>query len=282
MQDKAIRGGYILLARKLFDSWLTDKPPLYWKMWIWMLGQANWKDRGQLKKGQFVTTTAEMQEAMSYRIGYRKKTPTRAEIRSSYEAFTNNHMISLTKSTRGTVVTVENFGKYQDFKSYEQHTEQPREDTTNNQAATQDTEGIGSQEGIKPNTPPISPLSFGEAGKVKLTAEEHAKLVERFGEKITADYIERLDNYIASKGKKYKSHYHTILVWQRRDEKEAKQGGAKQHQPRKSKMDEVEDRLNAWVGGADGAGMDQADDSRDDDGSNIIQLEKLATGQFGR
>jgi len=27
-----------------------------------------------------------------------------------------------------------------------------------------------------------------------------------------------LDNYIGSKGKKYKSHYHTILNWYRRDQ----------------------------------------------------------------
>ena len=31
-------------------------------------------------------------------------------------------------------------------------------------------------------------------------------------------YIELLDNYIGSKGKKYKSHYHTILNWYRRDQ----------------------------------------------------------------
>jgi hypothetical protein len=29
--------------------------------------------------------------------------------------------------------------------------------------------------------------------------------------------IERLNNYIGSSGKKYKSHYHTILNWSRND-----------------------------------------------------------------
>jgi hypothetical protein len=54
---------------------------------------------------------------------------------------------------------------------------------------------------------------FGEEGLVLLTQEEHGKLLVKLGERKTADYITRLENYIGSKGKKYKSHYHTILSW---------------------------------------------------------------------
>lgn len=179
MAEDYIPGGYILLARKMFDSWLMDKPPLYWKMWVWMIGQANWKDRGQLKKGQFITSTKEMQEAMSYMVGYRKKTPTRAEIRSSYEAFTNNHMIDHTKSTRGIVVTIENFSKYQDFKSYEQPSEQPNVNTTNNQVATQDTEGIRKQESKKaiPYAEIVGYLNEKTGKKYKQSSDATRKLI---------------------------------------------------------------------------------------------------------
>jgi len=52
---------------------------------------------------------------------------------------------------------------------------------------------------------------------VLLTKEEHKKLIDRFGPQGTDDYIKRLNNYIGSKGKKYKSHYHTILVWADKD-----------------------------------------------------------------
>ena len=51
---------------------------------------------------------------------------------------------------------------------------------------------------------------------VFLTNQEHEKLVEQFGDG-TKGWIERLNNYIGSKGKKYKSHYHTILAWHRKD-----------------------------------------------------------------
>jgi hypothetical protein len=55
---------------------------------------------------------------------------------------------------------------------------------------------------------------------VFLTKEEHSKLVEKFGESRTADLIEELNSGIGSKGYKYKSHYHTILNWARRKDKE--------------------------------------------------------------
>jgi len=52
---------------------------------------------------------------------------------------------------------------------------------------------------------------------VLLTKEEHNKLNLKFGESLTESYIQKLDNYVGSKGKKYKSHYHTILVWADKD-----------------------------------------------------------------
>lgn len=54
---------------------------------------------------------------------------------------------------------------------------------------------------------------YGDDGLVMLTVAQFEKLVARLGEKRTHEYIRRLNNYIASKGKRYKSHYHTILNW---------------------------------------------------------------------
>ena len=72
---------------------------------------------------------------------------------------------------------------------------------------------------------------------VTLTENEHKKLVEKFGENTTDDLIEELNNYIMSKGKKYKSHYHTILSWARR-----KGGG---NQPEKPTAAETLKRLES-------------------------------------
>ena len=43
--------------------------------------------------------------------------------------------------------------------------------------------------------------------------------------KTTKDFIERLNNYIGSTGKRYKSHYHTILNWYRKDGDNKEQKG---------------------------------------------------------
>lgn len=48
---------------------------------------------------------------------------------------------------------------------------------------------------------------------INLTDDEHKKLSEKFGSDGTQDWIKRLNEYIGSKGDKYKSHYHTILMW---------------------------------------------------------------------
>lgn len=59
---------------------------------------------------------------------------------------------------------------------------------------------------------------FGEFENVLLSVDELQKLKSKLGAE-TESYIERLSSYIASSGKKYKSHYATILSWTQKDAK---------------------------------------------------------------
>jgi hypothetical protein len=61
----------------------------------------------------------------------------------------------------------------------------------------------------------ISP-PLGEFKNVDITEDELKKLEWKFGEQGTRERIEELSESLASKGGKYKSHYATILSWQRR------------------------------------------------------------------
>ena len=54
---------------------------------------------------------------------------------------------------------------------------------------------------------------YGEFKNVKLTDDEYKKLEE----KGLLKEIENLDSYIESKGAKYKNHYATILVWDKKN-----------------------------------------------------------------
>ena len=68
---------------------------------------------------------------------------------------------------------------------------------------------------------------YGEFKNVKLSSQEYEKLIDQFGEKATSEKIESLSSYVASKGKKYSSHYATILTWERKNKQpEVKNGYA--------------------------------------------------------
>lgn len=58
---------------------------------------------------------------------------------------------------------------------------------------------------------------YGEFQNVRLTQEEHQKLVTTYGDQVTRKYIESLGGWLAQSNKHYKSHYATIRNWCRRD-----------------------------------------------------------------
>lgn len=92
-------------------------------------------------------------------------------------------------------------------------------------------------------------LRYGSYNNVKLSAEELAKLKAVYPRDWSAR-IDRLSEYIASKGNKYRSHYATIRSWARRDAeqasgaaKPAKVNPAQQYEQRKYDNDKMEQRL---------------------------------------
>ena len=62
--------------------------------------------------------------------------------------------------------------------------------------------------------------SYGEFGNVKMTTAEFEKLVQAEGADRANALIEELSSYLASSGKRYKSHYATLLNWGRRKDKD--------------------------------------------------------------
>lgn len=58
---------------------------------------------------------------------------------------------------------------------------------------------------------------YGKESLVELTTDEHSKLIAELGEATTEAYICKLENYIGSHGRNYKSHYYAIRSWSGRD-----------------------------------------------------------------
>lgn len=57
----------------------------------------------------------------------------------------------------------------------------------------------------------------GEYKHIKLTDEQHSKLILDYGEQKTSEYIKRCDEYVQQTGKSYKDYYLTIRNWIRKD-----------------------------------------------------------------
>ncbi|MDD2850439.1 MAG: hypothetical protein PHY09_00875 [Desulfuromonadaceae bacterium] len=117
-----IQGGYILLARKIFDSELMNKPPHYLKLWLWLLCRAFWKDGDILKRGQLHTSISEMQNVGLYKNGnQRVGRLTVDQVRAAYNWFVNCGMISIAKPANKMTITVLNFDSYQNPELYGSH-----------------------------------------------------------------------------------------------------------------------------------------------------------------
>ncbi|RXI60143.1 hypothetical protein DP125_06010 [Clostridium tetani] len=130
--------GWIKLYRQIIESEIFKKPPLYLKVWIYLLSRAQHKYFKDLKRGELWTSIPEIQEACSWYVGYRKVTPTYKEVysviqwlREPHERIcerttngnTNGNMIVTTKATQGMLVKIENYNVYQEQKNYESNTE---------------------------------------------------------------------------------------------------------------------------------------------------------------
>lgn len=133
--------GYILESKSIIESDIWKKPPLYFKVWHYLLLKAQFKQNGNLERGQLFTSIPEIAEACSYFVGYRKITPTKKEIWSILEFLRNPHegnaegndkgtMVETMMVTHGIVVTICNYNKYQDPTNYEGNNESHDENRT--------------------------------------------------------------------------------------------------------------------------------------------------------
>lgn len=165
--------GYILESRTILDSAIWDKPPLYFKVWHYLLLKAQHADYKGLKRGQLITSIPEIQEACSYHVGYRKITPSKKEIygivkflRNPYggndEGNNEKNMIVTTKVTHGLLVTICNYNVYQDPKNYEGNDEKSAKVTTKSSRRERQGNNINKNDkndkNDKNNISPLTPL----------------------------------------------------------------------------------------------------------------------------
>lgn len=184
-----------------------------WVFWSWCLLKASWqpikiwvgKQEVELNPGQFIFG----RHAASKETGLSEQT-----IRTCMYNLVNSKNLTIKVTNKFSIITICNWEIYQE--NISQTNQQTNQPLTNNQPTTnhkQEVKNIRSKDKEEKNK------KYGE--HVRLSHDEYAKLISKFGERGTAERIEAMNLYAAQIGKskfaKYKSHYATILNWSRRE-----------------------------------------------------------------
>lgn len=198
------------------------KKPLYCHLWNILLLLA------QHEKSEFIWAGQKCTIETGQLLTGRKKLSeisgvSSASIERILKYLENEHQITQKKTNKFRIITIVNWDKFQNDTTTAQQkdnrrtTEEQQKDTYKN------------DKNVK-NDKKKKYLDF-----VLLSKEEHSKLIAKFGESQTASLIEDLNTGIGSKGYKYKSHYFTILSWERKNEREK---GTGKTQPDSRTVDE--------------------------------------------
>lgn len=211
---------FFLLNRSLLDHWLwQDKPFAKGQAWIDLLALANHTDKKKEHRGKIIEckrgdVNLSMLE-LSKRWGW-----TRGRTERFLKLLESDGMVKVKTTTNRTTVTIENYERYQAERATYDTTNEQRTDngqTIDEQQTDITKEGKRRGKKVEEGKRIYIYPALGEFANVLLTEEELEKLKERFPYD-WQERVERLSEYIQSKGKRYKSHYATILSWGRKDE----------------------------------------------------------------
>lgn len=204
--------GFIKLHRKIQLHWIYDEKRKFskYEAWLDMLMMANHRDNKfvlgnelvEVTKGQFITSELKLMERWDW--GKNK-------LRLFLDLLEKDGMIIKISDRKKTTITICNYSLYHEY------------ETTSGPQADHERTASGPQTDTNKNVKNVKNEKNEKkkhyAEFVLLTTAEYEKLIEQFGEQGTKDRIENLNHYKGSKGKKYKSDYHTILTWERKNNK---------------------------------------------------------------
>jgi hypothetical protein len=131
-----IKGGYYIKARCIQEAEIATAPPHVREIWDWLLKECNHADNKGILRGQCVRTFKDIQDGLSWKIGWRKMQYNKWQCEKAMLYLRKATMITTEKTTRGLIITVLKYGYYQDQRNYEGNRratgEQQTTDTINN------------------------------------------------------------------------------------------------------------------------------------------------------
>lgn len=199
--------GYIKLHRKITEwEWYDDANTL--RLFLHVLLNANHTSKNwhgiEIKSGELLTGRFKLAQALKL---------SEQQIRTSLNKLKLTNVITIKSTSQYSIITIKNWNLYQ--QNNQQNNQRiTNEQPTNNQRITttknEENEKNEKNVFIKPTLEEVEDYckkrKYGEFQNVFLTDEEYTKLKEIYADRLDKA-INKLSSYIASKGKKYKSHY---------------------------------------------------------------------------
>jgi len=148
---ETINGGYYKMARKEKDSEVASAPPHVREIWHYLIREATHKENGRFKSGQCMKSLGEIAEDLKWFVGWRTERYTKNQCEFALRWLMKQSMITKKKTTRGLIITICNYDRYQDAKNYESnkrddtHTTRSKQssDTINKNVKEEEKEEIG-------------------------------------------------------------------------------------------------------------------------------------------
>lgn len=165
--------GKFFIHRNIFESDIWEKPPYFLKIWVWIIGRANFKrvkKGGQIyERGEFLTSIPKIIEANKWMVGWRTERLTEDQAWRVLEFLRKTERITTRKTTRGLWIKVLNYDYYQTLPRHEANNE-PHSET--NKGATADQHYKRKKEKKEKKLSTVSPSStssptseIGQEGK---------------------------------------------------------------------------------------------------------------------
>ncbi len=149
MSEK-IYGGYIILARKLLDDEIMNKPAIWQAIWMHILLKVSWKGGRRLKRGEGLFNWEVEKDSLSG--------ATKDQWYKAIRWMRASNKVATRKATRGIFITVLNYDIYQNKSLYESQTESHSK--ASQKPVRSQSKGEEGKEGKKVNKPPTVPLAF--------------------------------------------------------------------------------------------------------------------------
>ena len=125
-----IKGGYSLQPRAIEYSGAMNFPPVTREIWMFIVRKVQHKPYKKLKRGEGFFKYQNIQDALSWSVGYRKMTYSKTQIAKSLRRLREGNMIETMKATHGILIKVCNYSHWQNPDHYESNGESNDEGNT--------------------------------------------------------------------------------------------------------------------------------------------------------